>query len=307
MQVNPYRLLVLRAVVDAGGVVAAGRQLHLAPSGVSQHLAALERETGLILVDRSRRGGQRSLRLTAAGLRLAGHAARLAEVLEDVHADVVASTGAVHGPVTLATFPTAINRLVVPALAALAAAHEGVEPRVVQLDDNAVMTALHAGQIDLALTEDDALRPTHEHEGRAVHRLLDDPYRLAVPAGWPTPHVLTDLAERPWIEGPPDSPTARVLDRLRTTTGAPFAGRHSGMEFPAVLALVGAGLGAALVPDLALTAAPPPTVRIVGLAGLGARSINAVHLRSRRTRPVVQATVDALRTAGRRDRGTGVR
>lgn len=45
MRLDPMRLLVLRAVAESGAVVAAGRRLHLAPSGVSQHIASLERET----------------------------------------------------------------------------------------------------------------------------------------------------------------------------------------------------------------------------------------------------------------------
>ena len=52
MHISPDRLLILRAVAASGGVGAAARQLHLAPSGISQHLARLERETGLVLVDR---------------------------------------------------------------------------------------------------------------------------------------------------------------------------------------------------------------------------------------------------------------
>jgi DNA-binding transcriptional LysR family regulator len=130
MRLNPERLLVLRAVADAGGVVAAGRRLHLASSGISQHIAALERETGLVILDRSRRGGQRPAQLTAAGRLLLMHATRLAEVLADAEADVRALAGQVDGPVVLAAFPTVIARLAVPALTALTKTHPGITPVV---------------------------------------------------------------------------------------------------------------------------------------------------------------------------------
>ena len=46
MRVDPHRLLVLRAVLRAGGVQPAARALFLSPSAVSQHLTRLEAETG---------------------------------------------------------------------------------------------------------------------------------------------------------------------------------------------------------------------------------------------------------------------
>ena len=67
MTLDPRRLLVLRAVHRHGGVLAAAERLGLTPSAVSQHLARLEAETGLALVDRSRLGGGRSLAGSAAG------------------------------------------------------------------------------------------------------------------------------------------------------------------------------------------------------------------------------------------------
>lgn len=301
MRLDPQRLLVLLAVADAGGVVAAGRRLHLAPSGVSQHLAALERETGLVLLDRSRRGGQRPAQLTTAGRRLAAQAARLAEVLADAEAEVHALSGHVHGPVALAAFPTVIARLVVPALTALAGARPGIRATVLELDEAPATAALHAGELDLVLVEDDAGHPRTPTPGLASRWLLDDTYRLAVPIRWPVPETVADLAGRPWVHGPSGSAVRRVLDRLRATTGLPLPGAHSCLEFPAALSLVDAGLGAALVPDLALTGAAPAGVRVIDLPALGARRISALH-RTGRHQPtgVVQTLLDALTDAVQR-------
>jgi DNA-binding transcriptional LysR family regulator len=49
MHLDPVRLLVLRAVRRAGGVLPAARLLQVTPSGISQHLRRLEMETGLVL------------------------------------------------------------------------------------------------------------------------------------------------------------------------------------------------------------------------------------------------------------------
>jgi DNA-binding transcriptional LysR family regulator len=70
------------------------------------------------------------------------------------------------------------------------------------------------------------------------------------------------------------------------------------VEFPAALAIVDAGLAAALVPDLALPPALEPATRVADLPGLGARTISAYIQRTRRLAPLVQTALDALRTTG---------
>lgn len=299
MRLDPMRLLVLHAVAETGGILAAGQRLHLAPSGVSQHLAALERETRLQLVDRSRRGGQRRIQLTATGKRLADHAARLSSLLDHAEADLLTLTGDLHGSVTLAAFPTAMNRLVVPTLAALRQSHPAVSVRVVEVDEEPAVTAIRIGDIDLLITERDREHPAELAPGLTQRWLLDDPYRLALPSGWPAPDSLDDLAEEPWIDGPSGSAVARTLDTLRSSTGLVLPAAHRCVEFPAVLTLVAAGLGAALVPDLALIDGSPRSVRVLELPGLGGRSINVVHLRSQRARAVVRLVSDTLADVAR--------
>ena len=58
------------AVVDRGGFTAASTHVHRSQSRVSAHIAALERELGTRLIDRTRRPAT----LTAAGRIFAGHA-----------------------------------------------------------------------------------------------------------------------------------------------------------------------------------------------------------------------------------------
>lgn len=297
MRLNPERLLVLRAVADAGGVVAAGRRLHLASSGISQHIAALERETGLVILDRSRRGGQRPAQLTAAGRLLLTHATRLAEVLADAEADVRALAGQVDGPVVLAAFPTVIARLAVPALTALTNTHPGITPVVREIDERTAIAALHAGEVDVVLVEEDMSRPRPPEPGCTSRWLLDDRYRVALPTTWPVPTSVLDLADRPWIDGPPGSAVRQALQRLRADTTLALPGAHSCLEFPAALALVAGGLATALVPDLALAQQRPPGVRIVDLPDLGTRRINALHRTTRHITPALAAMLDALTEA----------
>src|SRR5215216_743081 len=97
------RLRVLRAVVDTGSMAGAADELGYTPSAVSQHLATLEREAGVPLLERVGRG----VRPTAAGALLAEHAAEVLGRLtaaEAALADLVAGRA---GRLAVAFFPTA--------------------------------------------------------------------------------------------------------------------------------------------------------------------------------------------------------
>jgi DNA-binding transcriptional LysR family regulator len=295
MHLNPERLLILQVVDNAGGVLAAGRQLHLAPSGISQHLAALERETGLVLIDRSRRGGQRPVTLTAAGRQLLVHATRLAEVIADAEADIEALCGAVDGPIVLAAFPTIIARLAVPALRNVTQSNRGVTPIVREISEQAAIAALHAGDVDVVLVEDDLGHVRIPEPDCTVRWLLDDPYRVALPSDWAVPASFAQLADQPWVDGPDGSAISHALNRLRAATSLSFTGRHTCLEFPAALALVAGGMAVALAPEVALSDPLPAGVRIVDFPDLGARRISAVYRTGRnQPTPIVGALIEAL-------------
>jgi DNA-binding transcriptional LysR family regulator len=301
MHVSPDRLLILQAVAAFGGVGAAARQLHLAPSGISQHLARLERETGVVLVDRFSSGGQRPLRLTAAGQRLAAHGGRLAEVLADAAEDVHAMSGRLSGTVNLGAYSSVMTRLVVPAIRALEQRAPGVAVRVHEAGEAVALTALRGGDLDVALVEDENMAYRSSRPGLAHTWLLDDPYRVAVPAAWPLPRSLDDLAGRPWVSGPPGTAVQLVLDRVRRSTGLALPVAHVCEEFAAVLALVQAGLGASIVPALALPVENRPGLRFVGLAEFGVRHLSAVTVAARRQPPLITEVLHALVDAGSGD------
>jgi DNA-binding transcriptional LysR family regulator len=292
MPIDPRRLAVLRAVADAGGVLAAASALHLTPSAVSQHIARLEAETGVTLLDRSRLGGRRSAGLTAAGRLLAGHAGRLAEVLAAAERDLAALTGQVSGPVTVGAIPTAVRHLVAPAAAAVATTAPGVRVRVRQLEPG--RKALRAGELDLFVGEGESAGTEREPAGLRVTRLLDEPYRVVVPAAWgPLAGVAAVLA-RPWVDGPPGSAMRRALDRLAARHDAVLDRPHECLEFPAVLAIVAAGLAAGLVPALALPA-DLAGVRVLPAPAAGTRTLELVHRRGRyEPSPAARLVVDAL-------------
>lgn len=299
MELDPRRLRVLRAVALRGGVVDAAALLHLTPSAVSQQLAQLEREAGLPLVDRSRR----RVGLTAAGRLLAARAERIEQELTAARRELAELSGRVSGPVVIAAFPTAICHLLVPALRALSRTHPELRPRVLDLEGPEALHELRTGGVDLVIAEHDVdgPEPAPRHHDLFADRVADDDYRIVVPAGWPgRPGSIRDLAERPWVSGPPGSACGRALDRIATEYGFAPERAHICLEFPAVLALVAAGLGAAVVPTLALRQSPLGSVSTLALPVAGQRRITALRRASRSgPEPVGDSLVAELQAVAR--------
>src|SRR5258707_12406605 len=81
-----HRLRLLKEFAGRGTIAATAAALGYTPSAVSQQLAALEREAGVILLDRT----ARSAELTDAGVRLAAHAERIRDQVGEAEADLSA-------------------------------------------------------------------------------------------------------------------------------------------------------------------------------------------------------------------------
>lgn len=295
MRLDPRRLAVLRAVADAGSVLGAAAALHLTPSAVSQHVARLEAEAGVTLLDRSRLGGRRAAGLTPAGKLLARHAGRLAGVLAEAERDLAALTGQVAGTVRVGAFPTTIRHLVAPAAVA---AGPHVRVRIQQIESEPGVAALRAGALDLLIADRDAADPAPQRPGLSASPLLLDPYQLAVPAAWGAVDSVEALLGRPWVDGPPGSVARRSLDRIAGEHGAALERAHECLEYPAALSVVAAGLAVAVVPALALPDPPDSRVRLLPAAVLGARRLDLVHRAGRHEpSPAARLVADEIRAA----------
>jgi DNA-binding transcriptional LysR family regulator len=281
MQIDPRRLAVLGAVAQAGGVLAAATVLRLTPSAVSQQIARLEADTGVVLLDRSRLGGRRAAGLTPAGRLLAAYARRLAETLAAAEHDLAALTGQVTGPVSVGAFPTAIRHLVTPAATALAATNPNIEVHIRQLESEPGLAALQAGSLDILIVEADPAGPPTNLPGLRATRLLDDPYQIAFPRQWTPVAGIEALLARPWIDGPPGSAAHRALDRIAVHHDTVLNRAHECLEFPAALAIVAAGLAVAVIPALALPTHEQAAVDVLNEPNVGARRIDMLHRRGR--------------------------
>ncbi len=289
------RLRVLSEVAARGSFSAAADALSLTQSAVSQHVAALEREVGMTLVER----GMRPVELTEAGHALTRHAVGILARLDGAEQELDEIAGRRHGRLRFGSFPTALATLVPPAFARFRRRHPAVTLTVVDDHLQRLLPRLAGGELDLALIYEHDVLPEVDVP-RTV--LLEDEFRAILPARHRLtrrrrPLELTDLAGEPWIGGAPNSAWFRITaDACRRAGFTPHVGFTSD-DYTAVQALVAAGLGVSVVPGLAAAhTLPGLEVRTLG-SGAPVRRICAARPRDAYHGPAVTAMVDSLRHA----------
>jgi DNA-binding transcriptional LysR family regulator len=252
---NTTRLNVFREVVEHGSFSAAADALSYSQSAVSQAIATLEEELGTPLLER-RRGG---VRPTPAGAALAAHVGGILARMEAAEEEVAAIARGRGGRLRTAAFPTAAATLMPPAIAAFRDSHPGVEVTLVEGEPEEIGPRLRAGELDLALLFE--FEGVGERLGAGMRRfeLADDPLLLALPAGHPLADreriELADLREEPWVLTSPTSASAKHVVRSCHATGFEPTVSFESDDYQTVQGLVAAGVGVALIPELALALA----------------------------------------------------
>lgn len=280
------RLRLLAELSRRGTVTAVADALAYTPSAVSQQLAALEREAGVPLLERT----GRRVALTPAGGVLAGYAESVLAVLEEASAALAATRDSLHGPLRIGAFPTAARTLLPPALVALGRDHPAVELMVTELDPVAVPDALRAGALDVALTFTYDYVPTPQDPALDTEPLLEESVYLA--AADPALTGIADCRDASWIAGSPQTLCHALVVRACQACGFTPRIRHYADDFATVLALVAAGQGVSLVPELGATEAPAA----VTLTRLTCRRRTGIAYRKgTRQHPVVSAFAAAIR------------
>jgi DNA-binding transcriptional LysR family regulator len=253
MDLDVRRLRVLHEVALRGGVTAAASALHVTPSAVSQQLGQLAREAGCELLERSGRG----VVLTPAGQVLAAHAGRILGSVEQAVAGLAALQREVGGTVRVGSFPSAAGQLVAPAAARAAAAYPALDIRIFEAEDEQSQLDLRSGALDVAILQeyDHVPRPLPADLDR--HDIASDPMHLITPQSWGrSTGRLADLADVAWVASAANTPCGRSTLHACRLTGFEPDIRHRAIDFALTLDLVAAGLGAALVPAMALRGVP---------------------------------------------------
>src|ERR1019366_8511720 len=247
---NVGRLRVLKEVAYRGSFSSAAEALSYTQSAVSQQIATLEAETGMALLERHARG----VSLTAAGQTLLGHAEGILARLETAESALSAIAGLRGGRLRMASFPTAGATLMPLAIATFRSSYPDVELTLAEGEPEEIVPRLEAGELDLALLFEFADETPLKEDMTRVE-LLEDPMYLALPRD----HALAgrerlrlpDLREGAWVQTSRSSPCARHVVRCCHAAGFEPNVSFESDDYQTVQGLVAAGVGVALLPELA--------------------------------------------------------
>ncbi|MDG9716815.1 LysR family transcriptional regulator [Streptomyces sp. DH24] len=243
------KLHILRTLRERGTVTATAEALRMTPSAVSQQLTNLSKQLGVPLLE----AHGRRVRLTDAARLVLRHAEAVFEQLERADAELAAYVHGEAGEVRVGAFSTAVPALVVPAVTALRATHPGITVRVREAEAQEAYELLATGETDLALSLA-AQAPTAADARFTRLPLFADPLDVALPHDHRLAGAaelrLADLAGEPWIFGG-SGPWSDITRGACEAAGfRPHQG-HAAAGWTAILAMVEAGMGVALVPRMA--------------------------------------------------------
>jgi DNA-binding transcriptional LysR family regulator len=292
---NTTRLNVFREVVAHGSFSGAADALSYSQSAVSQAIATLEGELGTALIER-RRGG---VRPTPAGAALVAHVGGILAQMDTAEAEVAAIARGRGGRLRTASFPTAGSTLMPRAVAAFGASHPGVELTLAEGEPEEIAPRLRAGEFDLVLLFE--FEGVGERLGAGLRRfeLLEDPLHLALPAAHPLasrPRVeLGDLRQESFVQTSAASPCAKHVIRSCHAAGFEPAVAFESDDYQTVQGLVAAGVGVALIPELALSTLREDIVVRALHPASPVRGVFAATPRGAAATPAVATMVDILR------------
>jgi DNA-binding transcriptional LysR family regulator len=250
---NVQRLRILREVAAQGSFSAAATALSYSQPAISQAVATLEAETGVTLIERDRRG----VRPTVAGAALVEHAEAILARLEAAEAEVAAIAGVRGGHLRVASFPTAGATLLPLAVATFLAAHPGVTLTLAEGEPEEIAPRLRAGEFDVVLLFEFPGVGERLEAGMRRQELLEDPMHLALPQGHrlagKSKIRLEDLSSESWVQTSAASPCARHVVRSCHAAGFEPNVSFESDDYHVVQGLVAAGVGVALIPQLALS------------------------------------------------------
>jgi DNA-binding transcriptional LysR family regulator len=235
------------AVAEKLNFSRAAEALHVAQPAVSQQIRALEQDLGVPLFDRV---GKR-VRLTEAGHAFLPHARQILAAVEAARHEILERGALTRGSTSLGTPSTVSTHLLPNLLTRFKRVHPGLEVTLREAGTESLLKAVEAGELDLAIVSTDVLPPVIE-----AAPFREEDYVLAVGARHALAERssarLADLSGEAFILFPEGYKLREVtLSACRRAGFEPRVALDGG-AMQSALEFVAAGLGVAIMPQLAL-------------------------------------------------------
>lgn len=303
--VDPHRLQVFRTVVLTGSINRAAARLGYTASAVSQHVSALQRETGLTLVERRGRG----IVPTSAGVAVADRAGRVLDHLADFDGAVDDLRAGRSGTMRISCFMSANRAWMPPVVAELARTYPDLRLELSMVERAGQLS----GEPDLELYIAESIRGDRDPavadgspDGYDLEELRTEGYVVVVPSGHRLAAResigLVELEREPWIDNDDAHGPCReiVLSACAALGFAPQYRLHA-PDYTSAFDYVEQGVGITVLPRLGAIGLPDG-VELRPIADTAARRRIMMRVkRSMRTHPAVLRAAELLRAAARRD------
>ena len=292
---DPSQLRLL-ALIDAhGSLSGAAAELALTPAAVTAQVSRAEAAWGVPLVQR----GPRGARLTEAGRVLARHGELVDDACVAARRDLDATIGATSTRLRIGTFSSAAIRLLPEAMTALRHRHPEGHLSVEEITSARAEELVTSGRLDVAVVA------TYDDEPAwpgwlSATRLLVDSLLVCLPAehrlaqGEPSRRVrLAQLRGEPWVAIMRGERARAQFDRAAAAVDLEPHVMFETEAYDVAQALVGTGLGAAVLTRLAVRAVPGAVHRELERPRLH-RRLWALHLADTSLTPLVDDFVVLL-------------
>jgi len=285
------QLEAVLALAEYGSFVAAAARLRLSQPALTRSIQRLESELGVRLFERS----TRRVQITAAGREFAAVAERMLNDLGITVRSVREVAEERRGLVVMSSVMSVAGGLLPGIVASYRADRPGVEIHVREGVHAAVLEDVRSGVADFGIGYVDELPDFAA--GTALGRetfcvVMPARHRLAARHGL----SLAELRDEPMVGLPTEARTRRTLDAAAAAAGVPLRQSVVVSQFATLMALVGAGVGIAIVPKGTTLGPLARGLRSVPLVEPKlSRRLGLIALREREPTPAASGFVALLR------------
>jgi DNA-binding transcriptional LysR family regulator len=288
------QLQVLTAVARHGSFTRAARDLGMTQSAVSTSVRHLEAELGLPLFDRD----TRNVRPTEAGRDLAAHVGGLLNDLQNALEGARSTAERRRGRVRIAAVPTAVTRLLPPCCTECRGRYPEINLRIEEMAAEDVAAAVRDGRADLGV-----LNEGRDLAGLAATSLGNDVFCLVCPRDHPLARkrapTWRDLEGQDMVMLDRRTGSRDLIDAVLRDQGISVRPVQEMSRPEAVSALVAAGMGIAVLPELAAPTAADTALVTRRLSGPEAsRRMILVHAPDRAPEGPAGLVADLLSRRG---------
>ncbi|MES2115033.1 MAG: LysR family transcriptional regulator [Pseudomonadota bacterium] len=286
-------LQAMVAVVEQGGFRAAAQALSLSQPALSRRVGKLEEALNVKLFDRT----TRRVALTLVG---GEFYAKAVDILNGVEASLHSISDLAlshHGQVTVACVPSVAHNFLPPVIQRFHAQLPRVRLRIVDEGAHEVLNHVVRGESDFGINFLGEQEPGIEFE-----TIFHERFVLAVPAGHPLARSRAvswdDIGKYPYLTVAKSSGNRMVLDRARTQGEQRLTPVVEVRHISTLIEMVRAGLGVAVVPQLAMPVARLGELRAVPLKQQDiARTLGIIRRSGRMLSPAARQFYELIKLA----------